>query len=52
MLSLSQDMKKESGGRTVYIEVSTILKFMERPKTPGIIFIKYGMPRRKSTAWW
>ena len=51
MLSLSQDMKKESGLRTIYIEISIILKFMERrPKTPGIIFKKYGMPQRKSTA--
>ena len=52
MLSLSQDMKKESGHRTAYIEISIFLKFMERPKTPVIIFKKYGMPRRKSTAWW
>ena len=52
MLSLSQDMKKESGDRTVSTEISIILKFMERPKTPGIIFKKYGMHRRKSTAWW
>ena len=53
MLSLWQDMKKESGLRTIYIEISIILKFMERrPKTPGIIFKRYGMPQRKSTAWW
>ena len=45
-------MKKESGDRTVYIEISIILKFMKRAKTPDIIFKKYGMPRRKSTAWW
>ena len=52
MLSLSQDMKKESGDWTVYVEISIILKFMKRLETPGIIFKKYGMPRRKSTAWW
>ena len=53
MLSWFKIWKKGSGDKIAYIEISVILKFMERPKTPGIIFRKYGIARRESiSCWW
>ena len=37
-------MKKESGDRTVYIEISIILKFMERPKHQVSFLKNMGCP--------